>query len=156
MAKEIRRVEEELEPEGEYIQGVADPAIFSSETGESIAEKFAQYGVYFDKADNSRITGWNQMRERMKFDEEGMATLYVFNTCRHFIRTVPSLIHDVKKPEDLDTTQEDHIADECRYLCMARPTAPRIIKVTKGAIYNPLDSEHRNIASGLGYLLNVR
>jgi hypothetical protein len=155
VAHEIRRVELELEPEGEYIQGIADPAIFSSETGESIAETFAKEGVYFDKADNSRITGWNQMRERMKFDEEGNANFYVFSTCRHFIRTVPSLIHDVNKPEDLDTTQEDHPADEGRYFCMARPTKPRIIKVTKGAIFNPLDSGHRNIATGLGYLINV-
>ena len=28
------------------------------------------------------------------------------------------------EPEDLDTRQEDHVADECRYFCMARPIRP--------------------------------
>ena len=47
--------------------------------------------------------------------------LYVFETCRDFIRTVPSLQHDPDRPEDLDTDAEDHIADETRYACLARP-----------------------------------
>ena len=27
-------------------------------------------------------------------------------------------------PEDLDTGQEDHVADEWRYACMSRPVTP--------------------------------
>ena len=53
--------------------------------------------------------------------------LVVFDTCREFLRTVPVLQHDARRPEDLDTTAEDHIADETRYACMARawqPTPP--------------------------------
>ena len=50
--------------------------------------------------------------------------LYVFNTCKGFIRTIPELTFSVSSPEDLDTTGEDHIADEVRYMCMARPIAP--------------------------------
>ena len=47
--------------------------------------------------------------------------LFVFDTCRDFIRTVPVLQHDPDRPEDLDTTAEDHIADEARYACLSRP-----------------------------------
>ena len=47
--------------------------------------------------------------------------LYVFDTCRDFIRTVPVLQHDPMRPEDLDTAAEDHIADETRYACLSRP-----------------------------------
>jgi hypothetical protein len=51
--------------------------------------------------------------------------LYVFDTCRDFIRTVPVLQHDPNRAEDLDTEAEDHIADETRYACLSRPlTAP--------------------------------
>ena len=50
---------------------------------------------------------------------------YVFNTCRHFIRTVPALIYSETQVEDVDTKMEDHIYDEWRYVCMARPIAPR-------------------------------
>jgi hypothetical protein len=38
-----------------------------------------------------------------------------FDSCSEFIRTVPVLQHDPDKPEDLDTDQDDRIADETRY-----------------------------------------
>ena len=65
------------------------------------------------------------MRQYMKgkeIDKDVFAPdFYVFDTCTNFIRTIPDLLHDEKKLEDLDTTQEDHIADECRYFIMSRP-----------------------------------
>ncbi len=51
--------------------------------------------------------------------------LYVFETCKDFIRTVPALQHDPDRPEDVDTDGEDHVADEARYGCMSRPYVPR-------------------------------
>ena len=51
--------------------------------------------------------------------------MYVFRTCRAFLRTVPALLFSGSEVEDLDTHQEDHAADECRYFCMSRPIAPR-------------------------------
>lgn len=50
--------------------------------------------------------------------------MYVFNTCKDFIRTIPTLMYDEHKPEDLDSSGEDHAADEWRYFCMSRPIAP--------------------------------
>jgi phage terminase large subunit len=150
VADEVKRIEKELEPRGVYIEGVADPAIFSSDTGKSIAESFEDKGIYFERADNSRLTGWNQMRERMKFDTEGCSMLYIFKSNRHFIRTIPSLIHDATKVEDLDTKQEDHIADECRYFCMSRPVKNRIIAPPKPHIFNPLESNPVQVSHGLG------
>jgi hypothetical protein len=35
-------------------------------------------------------------------------------------------MYDDRRPEDLDTEGEDHVADEVRYMCMARPIKPRI------------------------------
>lgn len=63
---------------------------------------------------------WDQMRARIKGDGES-PMLYVFKTCRDFIRTVPALQHDPDRSEDLDTAGEDHAADECRYAYMSRP-----------------------------------
>jgi hypothetical protein len=48
----------------------------------------------------------------------------VFNTCRHFIRTIPSLVYDTSDVEDINTSQEDHIYDECRYVLMENPITP--------------------------------
>ena len=122
---EIRRIEEE-HPwlRGRDIQGVADPAIWDTSRGESIYETALRYRIYFQKGDNRRIPGWMQMHYRLSFDDEGYPRMYVFRNCRAFLRTVPALLYSETVPEDLDTTQEDHAADECRYFCMARPVAP--------------------------------
>ena len=105
---------------------MADPAIWDSSTGVSIEEVAAKRGVYFSKADNARIPGWMQMHYRMAFDENGYPMLYVFSNCKAFIRTIPLLVYDDVKVEDLDTDMEDHVADESRYACMSRPISPRI------------------------------
>jgi len=106
--------------------GVADPAIFSSDGGPSIAERMGRCGAYFRPADNARVTrggamgGWDQLRARLHGDDAGPG-LVIFETCRDLIRTLPALQHDPDKPEDVDTDNEDHAPDTLRYACMARP-----------------------------------
>lgn len=109
MARQIRDIENTYE-QGNTIFGVADPAIWDVRYGEeaSPAQQFQKYGVYFDKADNSRLAGKMQMHYRLEFDEEGFPMMYVFNTCKAFIRTVPALVYDETKTEDVDTQGEDH------------------------------------------------
>lgn len=109
---------------GREIFGVADPAIWDAQKGESIAETAEKYGVYFEKGDHKRIPGWLQMHYRFQFDENGYAMGYIFSNCKAFIRTIPLLMYDEHKVEDLDTTGEDHVADETRYMCMSRPIKP--------------------------------
>jgi len=109
---------------GKRIQGIADPAIWDAETGESIADVAARYQVYFTPGDHKRIPGWMQVHYRLAFDENGFPQMYVFSNCKAFIRTMPLLQYDEHKPEDLDTDGEDHVADEVRYFCMSRPIKP--------------------------------
>lgn len=107
--------------------GVLDPAAFSQDGGPSIAERMANQGAWFKRADNKRVTargamgGWDQMRSRFTGNEDGQPMLVFFDTCLHSIRTIPALQHDEDRIEDLDTTAEDHAADETRYACMSRP-----------------------------------
>ncbi|MCK4818015.1 terminase family protein [bacterium] len=112
-----------IERESEVVNySVADPAIFTADGGPSISEMMANEGVYFRAADNKRVAtkghmgGWDQMRGRMKDN-----MIFTFSTCADSIRTIPGIQHDINKPEDLDTTSEDHAADEWRYACMSRP-----------------------------------
>ena len=123
---------------GRQITGVADPAIWDASRGESVAQTAARYGVYFAKGDNARIAGWMQCHYRLQFDAEGYPRMYVFKTCRAFIRTVPLMLYSAVHPEDLDTTLEDHVCDEWRYFCMSRPVRP--IAAAGHAIWSdPLD-----------------
>ena len=110
---------------GRQIEGVADPAIWDASCGESIAETGEKYRIYFSPGDHKRIPGWMQCHYRLRFDDEGLPMLYVYDTCAAFLRTIPQLVYDELCPEDLDTGGEDHVADEWRYLCMARPISPR-------------------------------
>ena len=128
--KKISQIESEHRwLKGKKILGVADPAIWDAETGVSIAEVASRHRVYFDKGDHARLPGWLQVHYRLAFDENGFAQMYVFSNCKAFIRTIPTLQYDMHRPEDLDTTGEDHVADEVRYLCMARPIKPRQMTV---------------------------
>ena len=124
--EEIARIEREHRwLKDKQITGIADPAIWNAETGVSIAETATKYGVYFQKGDHERLPGWMQVHYRLAFDENGFPMMYVFNNCKAFIRTMPILQYDEHKPEDLDTTGEDHVADEVRYFLMSRPIKPR-------------------------------
>lgn len=126
VGNKIREIESEDERlAGKHIFGVADPAIFASDGGPSIAEQLEECGVYFDKGDNKRWPGKMQCHYRLAFDEEGLPMFYVFNTCPNFIRTIPALLYSETNVEDVDTKMEDHAYDEWRYVNMARPIAPR-------------------------------
>lgn len=128
---------------------VLDPSAFKEDGGPSIAERvndelLKKKLMSFSPADNARVSkaqgndrggpmgGWDQVRARLvgtaRKDEHGAVDwstgrpmIYFFSTCVDSIRTIPVLQHDPHRAEDLDTTAEDHAADEVRYWCMARP-----------------------------------
>ncbi len=129
---------------GMPIEGVADPAIWQENGGVSIAEMAARHGIYFAKGDNKRIPGWMQVHYRLAFDENGKAMMYIFETCKQFIRTIPLLCFSQTHVEDLDTTMEDHIADETRYMCMRNPINPRETARRIYSDFDPLDMQPKD------------
>ena len=71
-----------------------------------------------NKGPGSRKTGWEKIRTVMAATQKHPMEnpgIIIFDTCRQFIRTVPTLLRDEKQPDDIDTNTEDHIADETRY-----------------------------------------
>jgi hypothetical protein len=142
IAQKIKQIEAEDENlKGKSITGIADPSIFDESRGESIAVMMMREGIYFDKGDNKRLPGKMELHYRFAFDQNGIPMLYVFSTCRHFIRTMPSLVYDETDPEDVDTDGEDHIYDMVRYVAMENPIAPKQVKERAAKQYNPLDDK---------------
>lgn len=130
---------------GRRIIGVADPAIFNDAQGESIAqmqEKHPNY-VFWQPGDHTRLAGKMQFHYRFAFDGEGRPMFQVFDTCKHFIRTIPNLVYDETHVEDIDTTQEDHIYDECRYVLMENPISARQAQPVTVLADDPLDLDAR-------------
>ena len=140
IAEEIRRIEED-DPllYGKKITGIADPSIFDESRGESVARMMERQGVYWEPGDNTRIAGKMQYHYRLAFDGEGVPMFYVFSTCKHFIRTIPVLVYDERHVEDVNSSQEDHIYDECRYVMMERPISPRGSRKKELPLEDPLD-----------------
>lgn len=127
---------------GKKIHGVADPSIWAKEsTGVSIYDSAVAEGVYFTKADNERIPGWMQVHYRLQFDEEGYPRIQFFSNCRHAIRTLPLMMYDPIKVEDLDTDLEDHLADSTRYACMSRPIVPAKPREPEPLLLDPLSAD---------------
>ena len=142
VAREIRRIEaEDPNLKDRSIRRIGDPAIWGSQGPESVGALMERERVYFEKGDNNRLSGKMQLHHRLRFDENGVPMLYVFSTCKNFIRTVPALIYDERNAEDIDTTGEDHIYDATRYVLMARTIAPPPEKPRRLVVYDPLSTE---------------
>lgn len=140
LARKIKEIEaDDPNLRGREILRVGDPAIWGSDGTESIGALMERERVYFDKGDHARIDGKMQLHHRFAFDEDGRPMLQVFNTCKHFIRTLPALVYDETDVEDVDTDGEDHAYDMARYVCMANPMPPWIAERAKPRPYDPLD-----------------
>lgn len=131
-----------------------DPSVFTKngQTGKSIAEDFQ--AVFMEKksdgtysilplrpSKNDRIPGWNIFRNMLSIQPDGKPFAMWFNTCNASSETIPTLVHDENKPEDLDTDGEDHAADEARYFFIER------FGPNKQAEKDPLEHLKGNLSS---------
>jgi len=111
---------EELFPDIRVSAGPADNSIFDSDT--SIATEMSQLGVHWTRSNKARIPGWQKIMLMLQnatqtpMEKPG---LFFFETCKHTIRTLPTLSRDPNKPDDLNTAEEDHLADMLRYRVMS-------------------------------------
>ena len=99
-------------------------------------------GINMWPGDPSRVLKWRQFHEHLRVPRDeneevnGVPMLQVYETCHHFIRTVPALIVDPNNIEEIDSAGEDHCGDEAALLFMARPIfgtvdAPKILRPPK-------------------------
>lgn len=140
VARKVADIEAQLEA-GNSISGIADPAIWDESRGKegTIISLFRREGVDFSRGKHDRLSGKMQCHYRMRFDEDGYPMMYVFKTCKPFIRTIPNLIYDENKVEDVNTNQEDHDYDAMRYFFMANPIEPLRARAQRVNTWNPLD-----------------
>lgn len=128
IAEGIKERERELGLDNRVVLRLAGPDCWNRKPdykgggqGPATAEVFAQHGIYMTPGDADRALKIRQFRERLRTYTDIPPMLRVYDTCREFIRTIPSLQFDAKNVEDVDTTGEDHQYDEACHICMARP-----------------------------------
>lgn len=82
------------------------------------------------QADKDRINGWQRVRHWLGLAPDGTPWLQTSPLCAYFARTMPSLVSDESRPEDVDTDGDDHAADDTRYFVMSRPTPGIVARTT--------------------------
>ena len=105
---------------------LAPPDLWNArqETGKSVADIFAERGVYLTRTSNDRLDGWMAVKEWLKPRpcEDGIARprLRFFPNCRNIIRTLPLLQYDDKRPNDVSNTPHEltHAPDALRGFCV--------------------------------------
>ena len=130
VAAGIKEREQKLGIDGDNITRLAGHDCFAKRPdykgggqGPSTAEVFAEAGLMLIVGDPTRHIKIRQFRERLRVRDDGLPMLFVYDTCKQFIRTIPNLVMDDNDIEDIDTDTEDHIYDEAALVCMARPLA---------------------------------
>ena len=107
--------------EGErYETTWADPSMWNRTQDEanariSLADQCSRLGLKLTRGYNDRDAGWTLMKEALEPAPDGLPSLIYFWTCRECVSSIPSLVHDDKRVEDLDTDGNDHCADASRY-----------------------------------------
>ncbi|MBQ3552229.1 MAG: phage terminase large subunit [Clostridia bacterium] len=117
-------------------------AVLSSQggyLGECIAELFLKLGVPLIPADNSRVLGWQRVREYLAEDTSGRPRWQAFPCCNNLIRTLPMLVYDSHNREDA-ADGEDHAPEALRYALMSRPGKAKVYEQKK-SIFDPFGTE---------------
>jgi hypothetical protein len=92
--------------------------------GPSTAEIFSRYKIHMSVGDSDRVIKIRAFRERINIPKDGSRPmLQIYEGCDNFMRTIPDLVMDEHKIEDIDTKGEDHCYDEACHICMYRPLA---------------------------------
>ncbi len=99
-----------------WIRG--DPSMFTKllDNSMSIADQFKQEGIIIQPASNDRVGGWENLHNWLSLAPDGFPYLQFTRNCTNAIETIPLLVHDEIKVEDVDTLGEDDAADSIRYL----------------------------------------
>jgi PBSX family phage terminase large subunit len=105
----------------------ADPSMFGNTSktytaDTTTAQIFLNEGIYLQPANNSRVDGWRVMKQWLHWTTRQRPLLRVFETCRYFIESIPTLTYDKSRQamgEDLNTRQADDAVDAGRYLLIS-------------------------------------
>jgi hypothetical protein len=114
-----------IEPRG--FELAADPAMWASKTtmeggGYADIDPFEKLAMNCVRANNARLHGWMNLRKYLC--EPGK--LRVFRgRCPNLVRTIPIMVHDPIRVEDLNSDLEDHAVDALRYLLQQQPLPKR-------------------------------
>lgn len=154
LSTDVARKIKELQGDEEIDYYVGSPDMWQKRgqdhiIGENIAEVFWKLGIGWTKADSDRINGWNRIHEFLRKGADGEPQLKIFTNCANLIRSLPQLIHDDKKVEDvaLEPHEVTNAPDSLRYGLMSRPRPGQRVSVKKDYIPFALKTDEEEYSS---------
>ncbi len=101
------------------------------DSGKSMAELFAENGVYLTKLSAERVGSWSCLKEWLKVTEtedgNRVSRMRIARKCTNLIRCLPLLLYDSAHPGDAATRPHEitHAPDALRYFAAARTARGR-------------------------------
>ena len=141
----------------------AGPDVFSRHTRRTIADRYADEGLYLKAAVTDRIQGANEIRTRLGDPERGLLpSLFITTNCTRLIECLTELLHDPANPEDVLKTNVnqygeggDDTYDALRYGIMSIPSK-YVGGMSKGGVWEREDygwGASKSHRSGGGFIL---
>lgn len=117
VARQIKLYERDVLKMRAPIIRVGDPKMFARDptSMQSVGSMLTDNGITVVKANNDRVAGWVQIQ---RFAWRNQLRVWS-GRAPHLMRTMPNLMRDPKKPNDIKQGQEDHAVDSIRYGVMA-------------------------------------
>ena len=148
LAEDVAKRVRELSGDEEIAYTVASPDLWQNRgqslkaaggfEGETLAEIFQKSGMPVSPADNTRVAGWQRVRDNLAPASDGEPRWRCFSDCVNLIRTLPMLQYDKHNREDA-ADGEDHAPEALRYGLMSRPAAYPAKPEKRRRGFDPLD-----------------
>lgn len=115
----------------------AGPDVFSSQSdGTTIQQQYGDLGVRLELGHVDRINGWAEITKLLG-DEKIRPKLFIHRRCRMLIDTLPQLIHNPNRPEDVlkvdideDGGGGDDACDALRVMVATKTFGMKKVKIT--------------------------
>ncbi len=102
-AQAMKDIAEKLQrPMPDFLAGHDVFAQKGDEQGKTIADQYASHGIRLHRANINRISGAAEMLKRLGNPEANLSpSWFIFNTCTALIDTIPGMLSDPHRPEDV-------------------------------------------------------
>lgn len=108
-----------------FIKAIVDPAMLNTQTdgsvsiGDLMMRKWKDLNgsnwVKMERGNNKRASQVPTLKNWLSMAPDGLPYWVITENCVNLIRTLPELVYDEHKKEEIETTQEDHAADSVSY-----------------------------------------
>jgi hypothetical protein len=138
-------------PQLTYIATSADLFPSGKNSGETIAQTFQMAGLPMLSVPDDRLNGWQRLRSWLAIRESPEGTiaapsLVIHESCKYFLRSLPSLISDEVNRDDVMSTPDEYPASGARFFVMSRPrpTLKDTPRFAPDAVGNLVEDMRRN------------